>query len=406
MGDNEARRAAWKNIGDEVSRRLWFLDSTALCAKAREHTGLQDFGDPSLEEPLDVLVNSLEHEADLHPLGRFLMRVRLQSLLETRLRLVNEWRATSRRFTELPIRRPIFITGMPRSGSSFLHELLAEDPGNRAPRVWEVMFPVPFSRNGNGDDRERRIRKTATNLWWFRRLAHQPDSVYPMRACSPHECVAIHGYTCLSQEFISTARIPGYEKFLRSTDLTPVYAWQKQFLQYLQLGSGPKQWVLKAPDHVYSLRELFSIFPDAVIIQTHRNPLEVLRSSIQLTEVLYNLFAWPGSRDELAEREATLLARAMEEFIRFRDAHPEMADRFIDLNYSDLVTDPVATVRRVYQQLDIALTEQAAQRMRHLMDQRTRYRKHNPKLTEFGVDVLREARRFSQYCFRFGVPCH
>lgn len=406
MGDNEARRAAWKNIGDKVSKRLWFLDSKTLCAKAREHTGLEDFGDPPLEEPLDVLVNSLEHEADLHPLGRFLMRVRLQSLLETRLRLVNEWCATSRRFTELPIHRPIFITGMPRSGSSFLHELLAEDPGNRAPRVWEVMFPVPFNRNGSGDDRERRIRKTASNLWWFRRLAHQPDSVYPMRASSPHECVAIHGYTCLSQEFISTARIPDYETFLRSTDLTAVYTWQKQFLQYLQLGSGPKQWVLKAPDHVYSLRELFTIFPDAVIIQTHRNPLEVLRSSIQLTEVLYNLFAWPGSRDELAEREATLLARAMEEFIRFRDAHPEMADRFIDLNYSDLVADPVAAVRRVYQQLDIVLTDQAAQRMRQLMGQRTRYRKHNPKLTEFGVDVLREARRFSQYCFRFGVPCH
>jgi hypothetical protein len=294
---------------------------------------------------------------------------------------------------------------MPRSGSSFLHELLAEDPANRAPRVWEVMFPVPLSRNGNGNDRERRIRKTAANLWWFRRLAHQPDSVYPMRACSPHECVAIHGYTVLSQEFISTARIPAYEKFLRSTDLTPVYAWQKRFLQSLQSDSAPNRWVLKAPDHVYSLRELFSIFPDAVIIQTHRNPLEVLRSSIQLTEVLYNLFAWPGSREQLAEREAMLLARAMEEFIRFRDAHPEMSGRFIDLNYSELVADPLAAVKRVYQQLDITLTEQAAQRMQQLISQRSRYRKHNPTLTEFGIDVLREARRFSQYCFRFGVPC-
>src|SRR4029077_18940786 len=180
---------------------------------------------------------------------------------------------------------------------------------------------------------------------------------------------------CLSQEFISTARIPGYEKFLRSTDLTPVYAWQKRFLPVLQSGSTPRRWVLKAPDHVYSLRELFSIFPDAVIIQTHRNPLEVLRSSIQLTEVLYNLFAWRGSREQLAEREAMLLARAMEEFIRFRDAHPEMADRFIDLNYSELVADPLASPRRVYQQLDIALTEQAAERMRQLISQRSRYRK-------------------------------
>jgi hypothetical protein len=187
--------------------------------------------------------------------------------------------------------------------------------------------------------------------------------------------------------------------------LTPVYAWQKRFLQYLQVGGPARRWVLKAPDHVYCLKELFSIFPDAVIIQTHRNPLEVLRSSIQLTQVLYNLFAWPGDREQLAEREAMLLARAMEEFIRFRDTHPEMAGRFIDLNYSDLVADPLAAVRRVYKQLNLVLTEEAAQRMRRLISQRSRYRKHNPTLTEFGVDVLREARRFSQYCFRFGVPC-
>src|SRR5689334_2306464 len=126
MGEKDVRREPWKNLGDKISKRLWFLDSESLCAKAKRHTGLEDFGDPPLEVPLEVLVNSLEHEADLHPVGRFLMRVRLQSLLETRLRLVNDWSAKSQRFTELPIRRPVFITGMPRSGSSFLHELLAE----------------------------------------------------------------------------------------------------------------------------------------------------------------------------------------------------------------------------------------------------------------------------------------
>ena len=405
MGEMDVRRGAWKNLGDKISKWLWFLDGETLAANAQRRTGLMDFGEPSIEEPLGVLVKSLEEEAGLHPLGRFLMHVRLQSLLETRLRLVNEWRGQSETLADLPIRRPVFITGMPRSGSSFLHEVLSVDPANRVPHVWEVMFPVRANRDGKGDDRARRIRKTAASLWWFRRLAHEPDSVYPMRAWSPHECVAIHAYTCLSQEFICTARVPSYEKYLRSSDLTAVYAWQKRFLQHLQADSAPKRWVLKTPDHVYCLKELFSIFPDAIIIQTHRNPLEVLRSSIQLTEVLYNLFAWPGSRHDIAEREAMLLARQMEEFIRFRDAHPHLAGRFIDLNYPDLVADPVGAVRRVYQQMDVELTEEAAKRMRQLISQRSRYRKHNPTLTEFGVDVLREARRFSQYCFRFGIPC-
>src|SRR5689334_18962977 len=126
MGDNEARRAGWKNVGDKISKRLWFLDSKMLCARARRRTQLEDFGEPPIEGPLEALVKSLEEEADLHPLGRFLMRVRLQSLLETRLRLINQWRQCSLNTGQSPIRRPVFITGMPRSGSSFLHELLAE----------------------------------------------------------------------------------------------------------------------------------------------------------------------------------------------------------------------------------------------------------------------------------------
>lgn len=400
MGE-KARRAAWRNLGDKISKKLWFLDSEALIAKAQQRTELEYFGGPPVAEPLHILTDSLEREANLHPLGRFLVRIHLESLLETRLQLTEQWRK-SPQLTGQPIRGPIFVTGMPRSGSTFLHELLAEDPANRAPRVWEVMFPVRPARSSNRDPRPR---MAATRLWWFRRLAKRPDSVYPMRARTPHECVAIHSYTLFSQEFISTARIAGYEAFLRASDLTPVYDWQKRFLQHLQLGSRERRWVLKAPDHVYCLKELFSVFPDAVIIQTHRNPLQVLRSSIQLSEVLHNLFAWPGDREQLAEREAVLLARAMEKFIYFRDAHPEFEKRFIDLSYSDLVSNPLAAVRRVYEQLDITLTKQATERMRQLISKRARYRKHNPTLTEFGIDVLREARRFSQYCFRFGVPC-
>src|SRR2546423_3960827 len=146
MGEKAVRRAAWQRAGDTLSRRLWFLESERLCAKARRNTGLKDFGDPPVEQPLRILTDSIEHEANLHPLGRLLMQVHLQSLLETRLRLTHEWRSRAAMLEDSPIRRPIFVTGMPRSGSTFLHELLAQDPANRAPRVWEVMFPVPRKR--------------------------------------------------------------------------------------------------------------------------------------------------------------------------------------------------------------------------------------------------------------------
>jgi hypothetical protein len=284
--------------------------------------------------------------------------------------------------------------------------LLAEDPDNRAPRVWEVMFPVPRPEAGRRQ-RDPRVRKAAACLWWFRRMVPQADSVYPVRACTPHECVAIHSLTLLSEEFVSTCRVPTYEAFLRSAGLGPAYAWEKRFLQHLQGRCPAKRWVLKSPDHAYGLEELFSVFPDAMIIQTHRDPLEVLRSSSQLIAVLRGLFARPGDHDQIAAREARVLADAMERFIRFRDAHPELAGRFIDVKYSELVSDPLAAVGRIYQQLEIPLTDMAIERIRCLVSNRSRHQGHrtNRTLADLGFDVPAEARRFSRYALRFGVPC-
>jgi Sulfotransferase family len=129
----DSSAARWKALSDVLSRRLWSLQSEALCAEAKRRTGLEDFGDPPVEPALSILVNSLELQADLHPLGRFLMRVHLLDLLETRLRLVQVWSRRSEALAASLIQQPIFITGMPRSGSTFLHELLAEDPENRFP---------------------------------------------------------------------------------------------------------------------------------------------------------------------------------------------------------------------------------------------------------------------------------
>ena len=136
------------------------------------------------------------------------------------------------------------------------------------------------------------------------RLAQAPraDSVYPMRAWTPHECVAIHSYTRFSEEFISLCRIPTYESFLHSANLGPVYRWQRRFLQYLQLRHPTKRWVLKSPDHVHGLEDLMAVFPDAVIVQTHRNPIDTLRSAIQLAEVLEGLFIRVGARGQIGIR--------------------------------------------------------------------------------------------------------
>jgi Sulfotransferase family len=413
-GMGKGTRSTWVKFGAMASRRLWFLDSNKLCAAARRRTGLRDFGDPPIEPALSVLVESLEEEAELRPLGRFLMRIHLRTLLETRLRLAHAWKGKLDTLDSQRIRKPVFIVGMPRSGSTFLHELLTEDAGYRAPRVWEVMFPVG-SRSGAEADKARRIRQAEACLWWFRRLAPRADAVYPMRALTPHECVAIHSYTFLSQEFVSTCQIPAYEAFLKKTDLTPAYQWEKRFLQHLQMDDRygdtadrvpAKRWVLKSPDHVHGLEELFAVFPDAWIVQTHRNPVEVLKSSAELTGVLRGLYGPPGDPAEIRAREARVLGEGTERFLQFRDEHPELTDRFIDVKYTELVADPLHAVRRIYARLDAPLTPAAAERIQQLAATRSRYsgRRASAEAAVVQLQGVAEIDRFERYCARFELP--
>jgi hypothetical protein len=236
-------------------------------------------------------------------------------------------------------------------------------------------------------------------------LAPEADAVYPMRAATPHECVAIHSYTFLSEEFVSTCRVPAYEKFLRHTDLLPAYEWEQRFLQHLQFNTAASRWVLKSPDHVYGLEQLFAVFPDATIIQTHRNPVEVLRSSANLTRVLRGLYGHAGSLEQIHSREAAVLAECADRFMNFRDSHSELAHRIIDVRYADLVEDPVATVGYILKCVHTPITHEVTKRLRHTASKRSRYRGVRSPRTPGALPVDRGlGAKFKQYCFRFGLP--
>lgn len=406
IGRSQAQgRSIPTTFANSVSRTAWHLDSQQLCARARARTRLYDFGTPSLEPALTTLVTSLESEANLHWLGRLLMKIHLQGILSTRLRLARQLAAQEENRAAEPELPPIFITGMPRSGSTYLHELLIQDRSLRAPRVWEVISPASAAEPDRGW-RDTRVWRAAFCLWWFRRLAPRADAVYPMRARTPHECVAIQSYTLLSEEFISTCHVPGYEAFLRCADLSPAYLWEKRFLRLLQSRQPKARWVLKSPDHVRGLEALFSVFPDALIVQTHRNPLDSLRSSIHLTEVLQGLYGHPQTRDEIADREARNLSWNMQRLIRFRDEHPELANRFIDVNYSDLSSDPLSVVRRIFRQFEMSLSNETLARMQQLARNRSAYKGRHmaPTLAEVKLNPRAQLILFGEYCRRFGIP--
>ena len=250
------------------------------------------------------------------------------------------------------------------------------------------------------------MRRAEACLWGFRRLAPGADSVYPIRAWTPHECVAIHSYTLLSEEFVSTCHVPTYEAFLHAADLGPIYRWQRRFLQYLQIGHSNSRWVLKSPDHIYGLDKLLAVFPDAAIIQTHRNPVEVVKSQIRLTQVLEAMFARPREREQLAASEARKIEQMLGYITRFRDAYPNVARQFIDVTYRELVSDPLAVVRRIYERLDIRLSEVAAERMQRLASARSQYKKgrrDRTAMVDLGLDCAAEKPQFEEYCSRFGI---
>lgn len=195
----------------------------------------------------------------------------------------------------------------------------------------------------------------------------------------------IHSYLRNSFRLVTSQHT---RAFLHAADLAPIYRWQKRFLQHLQLSCPNRRWVLKSPDHVYGLDKLLKVFPDATIIQIHRNPVDVLRSQIQLTKVLGGLFARPEEPKQLGKREARKIEEMVDQITRFRDARPQLAGRFIDVNYRELVSDPLAVVRRIYQQLDIQLTKVVTERIQCMALNRSRYRRRDdsPTLADLGLD--------------------
>lgn len=372
------------------------IDSAQLYTRAQRQTGLDDFGDPDVLARLTVLADSIEREANLHRMGRFLIRNYLLQLLKSRLVMEQMWKDMGPTRNGA-IKAPIFITGIPRSGSTFLHELLAADPANRVLSAWEILEPI-------GRCEPLRRWKTAMSLWVFRRLTRGADAVHPLRANSPHECVSLHSYSLLSREFGTMLRVPAYDAFLDQIDFTPAYVWQKRFMERAHF-DGHARWVLKAPDHAYSLDALFKVFPDAIIIQTHRAPRQVIKSATRLVYVVRKPFSNNLDLEQIARGEAEALQAKISKITEFREKRTDFADRFIDVTYQKLIADPVNMIEQIYERLNYPFGEQARREVERRAVQSGRYSQHglNRKLRTMRADESVDADQFAVYSKQFGV---
>ncbi|MFQ5773341.1 MAG: sulfotransferase [Kiloniellaceae bacterium] len=395
------------NAAGNVLTRCGFspppLDESALLDEARQRASLDDFGGEAFREPLRVLLGAYEAEASLNLLGRLATRWETMQLLVNRLRLVED-RKRHPGIADQAIRRPMFIVGLPRSGTTLLHGLLAQDPANRAPLTWEAMYPPPPTNHGHPESNPQ-IAKADRQIRWFHRLAPEFRKIHPVAARLPQECIAITAHTFASPRFHTTYRIPSYQRWLDHYDQRPCYAFHRRFLQHLQYRSATERWVLKSPAHLFTLDRLFAEYPDALVVQTHRDPVTVLASVASLTAALQRVFSDFVDLPEIGAEVANRWERGVERAIRARETLGSMRDQFFDVRYPNLVRDPVATVRRIYAHFDLPLGAEALARMKRFVAEnpKSKHGDHSYSLSAFGLNREEEAARFRPYRERFGL---
>ena len=392
------------NAGGRVLRRAGIerpsLDRGLLMAAARRRAGLESFGAWPIDEPLGRLLDSYENESRLTALGRVAARELVVSLLENLLHMEQE-RQREPAVAEEPIAAPTFIVGLPRTGTTLLHGLMSQDPENRVPLTWEVMYPARFPNTPEGADRARRL--TASRLGWANRLAPEFRKIHPIAPDLPQECIAITAQVFMSIQFHTTHNVGSYEDWLERDTQALAYAFHRRLLQHLQRRSSGKRWVLKAPGHLFALEALLAEYPDAKIIQTHRDPLRVMASMASHATVLRRAFSDHAVPERIAADWSHRWSEALKGFLAVRDR--SAGDRFLDVAYDDIETRPLDVVRRVYEFLDRPLTPKAEDAMQRFLDANPKHKHgaHRYSLAEYGLSRNDEIRRYADYCKRFDI---
>jgi hypothetical protein len=379
------------------------MEPEELIDKACKRTGLNDFGDDSLLGRLEILLRSFVNDADLNLIGLICAHSDILRLLCNRLRLVEDRKIHHAIAAEV-VRRPVFITGLPRTGSTLLHALLAEDPACRSPRVWEVMHPSPPPDRASYES-DPRVLQTANELKWLDLLIPDFKKVHLIDARLPQECIAIMGHTFMSYVFESMYFVSAYRRWHEGQDKLPAYEFHRQFLQHLQYRCPGTHWVLKAPSHLLALEALFQVYPDSRVIMTHRHPLKVLASCASFTEVLRAPFTAGFDRKELGSEVSYRWEKGASHAIAFREANAALRGQFLDVWYVDLLKDPLNVIRLIYDRFEMELTGEAERAMLRFLTQHPQNKNgvHSYSLESYGLQRDTERCRFQFYTDYFGI---
>jgi hypothetical protein len=372
-----------------------------LIDAACERAGSDDFGADSWREGLDVLVRSLNTEAALNEMGVGAMTDQIVNYLVNRLQ-VEQWYAHHPEIEKQQIVAPLFGLGLPRTGSTALSFLLAQDPARRSLRVWEASQPCPPPETAT-EHTDQRIAVAQAGIDFTNEMFTGFAGMLPTAADGPQECLLLMALDFRSLIFEGMSVIPTYSSWLLQCDMEPAYRYHQRVLKLLQWRCPPERWWLKTPAHMLSIDALNAVYPDARFVMTHRDVGKVLPSVCALYSTLTELLTEHPNPVAIGAHNTDVWRTALERLIDFRDRGNE--DRFFDLSFDAVQRDPMAEVTTLYAELGDELTSDARRRMGDWWAESSKQRSgpgsYSPEA--FGLDPAVIAERFAFYYDRFDV---
>ena len=368
--------------------------------------GMTDFGSDDFLEPLDVLLPALEDEAELTVIGRWMTRRFLLRFLEVRLQLVAYVRDYPGVVDE-EITEPLFVTGAPRTGTTILHALLAQDPDSRVPEGWELLRPVPPpSPDPTEYAADARIPLADRELRLPGQVAGELDAIHVYRGRMHKECLSAMSFAFRSEEFTARYHVPSYVEWYERCDMRPAYEAHKLVLQILQRRSRAVHWVLKSPVHLSALPTLFAVYPDARLAITHRDPLTVLASLTSLVATLRWAHSDQVDFAELGQYHERMWSGTLDDLVTASTDGSLDRAHVHHVHYADFMQDQIGTVGALYTAHGRALAPTTAHAMRDYLAARPKdkHGAHEYSFADLGLDPTVERERFARYQHHFSIP--
>lgn len=367
----------------------------AYHAAASEELGLDDFGDPTYREALGRLLRSFDEDAHLSDLGRAIVRQEITKILKSRLLCEARLKQYAGE-CEQEIRRPIIILGLVRTGSTALHYLMGQDPGLQKLEYWMSANPQPRPPREEWHDHAD-FRASQAEIDFLYKVTPSLMTVHEMRAEWPEECRHILAQSFTDDRFETSATLPGYNEWYWSTPHSETYRRHKRLVRLIGMHEPDRRWLLKYPVHLRQLPALLDVYPDACIVQTHRDPRTVMASYTSFVAKVREMHEDRVDMEYIAREQLESWSTAADAGVAYRRKHG--SERFFDLHFSDFMADPIGSVKRIYRHFDQVLSTEGEERLEqwHADHPQGRHGQHSYEKDDFGLRESEILDRFAEY---------